>query len=154
MISCRLNDFKSTGICVGIATEEIIITAFEQVAETAGDITESVFRCYFEQSSDSAALMDHMDKHMLGRMMDQVLLLLMESGDTELASYLEFETKVHKSYGVEMSMYQDLMWSVCQVVGEVLDTDFHPDVADAFEERIGFLLREIENSGARNVNGS
>ena len=58
-----------------------ILAAMEQVAEKAGDIAPAIFARYFERCGDSRALMEHMDEHMLGRMMDQVLLLIMEPGE-------------------------------------------------------------------------
>jgi hypothetical protein len=120
-----------------------ILTAMEQVAEQAGDIAPAIFARYFERCGESKALMDHMDEHMLGRMMDQVLLLIMEPGEEELASYIEFETASHKSYGVQPHMYESLMHSVEDVIAEKLADGFTPDMASAFKGRIDYLLQEI-----------
>ena len=125
-----------------------ILTAMEQVAEKAGDIAPAVFARYFERCGESKALMDHMDEHMLGRMMDQVLLLIMEPGEEELTSYIEFETASHKSYGVQPHMYESLMRSVQDVIAEVLADEFTPDMARAFQGRIDYLLKEISAAEA------
>ena len=117
-----------------------ILSAMETLAEKAGDVTPAIFRRYFERCQESRALMDHMDEHMLGRMMDQVLLLIMESGEEELASYLNFETANHRSYGVEAHMYGSLLHSVQDVIAETLGDDLTPSMARALKARIDYLL--------------
>ena len=130
------------------SSSDRIIAAMEQVAESLGDITDQVFERYFAQSSTSYALMDHMDQHMLGRMLDQVLLLLMESGEEELEGYLRFETKAHAAYGVEQPMYEALMNSVRGVIREGLGDGYDSATAAAFDERIQFLLNRIAAAAA------
>lgn len=125
-----------------------ILAAMELVAETAGDISPAIFSRYFERCADSKDLMEHMDEHMLGRMMDQVLLLIMEPGEDELASYIEFETASHKSYGVQPHMYESLMRSVQDVISNALGDGFSQDMATAFQARIDYLLNEISAAAA------
>ncbi len=120
-----------------------IVCALEGVAERAGDITGAVIARYFERCGDSRALMEHMDEHMLGRMVEQVLLLIMEDGDAGLAGYLEFETAAHRAYGVEHHMYVSLMGAVQDVIADTLGEDFTREMADALSARIDFLLNEI-----------
>lgn len=127
---------------------ETITEALEMVAERAGDITGAVFDRYFERCSDSKALMEHTDEYMRGRMMEQVLLLLMEPGESELESYLEFETTNHRAYGVEQYMYERLMSAVTDVVAKALGDDYSPDMQSAFAARTGFLLKEIAAADA------
>ncbi len=117
-----------------------ILSAMEILAEKAGDVAPAVFERYFERCQESKALMDHMDEHMLGRMMDQVLLLIMESGEEELASYLTFETANHRSYGVEAHMYGSLLNSVQDVIAETLGEDLTPRMGQAIRARIDYLL--------------
>lgn len=125
-----------------------ILAAMEHLAESAGDVTPAIFARYFERCGDSRALMEHMDEHMLGRMMDQVLLLIMEPGEEELASYIEFETASHRAYGVEPYMYERLMSSVQDVVAAELGETFSDDMATAFRDRIDYLLKEISAAAA------
>lgn len=120
-----------------------ILTAMERVAEKAGDISPAIFARYFERCGESKALMDHMDEHMLGRMMDQVLLLIMEPGEDELTSYIEFETASHRSYGVQPHMYESLMKSVQDVFARELADEFTQEMNDALQGRIDYLLKEI-----------
>ena len=125
------------------ASANTIIETMEQVAERGGDITSNVIDRYFERCADSKALMDHMDKYMLGRMVDQVLLLLMEADESELESYLRFETASHRSYGVEQHMYQSLMAAVRDVIIKILGDDFTTEMDTALNARTEFLLGEI-----------
>jgi len=120
-----------------------ILAAMERVAEKSGDITPAIFERYFERCRESKALMDHMDEHMLGRMMDQVLLLIMEPGEEELASYISFETASHRSYGVQAHMYESLMRSVQDVLAEALGEELTPRMSGALKSRIDYLLTEI-----------
>ena len=125
-----------------------ILAAMERVAEKAGDVSPAIFARYFERCGESKALMDHMDEHMLGRMMDQVLLLIMEPGEDELTSYIAFETASHRSYGVEPHMYESLMKSVQDVLASELAEDFTPEMSDALQGRIDYLLKAITAAAA------
>ena len=120
-----------------------IIASLEIVAERSGDITPTVFDHYYTRCPASQELMNHMDEHMLGRMIDQVLLLMMEDGEDELQSYLSFETSAHASYGVEFFMYENLFAAVRQTIGESLGADFAGDFEAAWDSRISFLLSAI-----------
>ena len=120
-----------------------ILAAMERVAEKAGDIAPAIFARYFERCGESRALMDHMDEHMLGRMMDQVLLLIMEPGEEELTSYIEFETASHRSYGVQPHMYESLMRSVQDILARELGDEFTQEMNDALQGRVDYLLNEI-----------
>ncbi|MGE0625852.1 MAG: globin [Pseudomonadales bacterium] len=131
-----------------MSDSDTITQAMELVAERAGDITEAVFARYFDRCAGSRALMDHMDEYMRGRMMTQVLLLLMEPGEQELASYLHFETDAHKSYGVEQYMYENLLAAVHEEVAQALNGAFTPAMDAAFRSRIDHLLKEIAAAAA------
>lgn len=131
-----------------MSDSEVITAALEQVADRAGDVTEAIFTRYFDRCSGSRALMDHTDEYMRGRMMTQVLLLFMEPGDSELKSYLDFETESHKAYGVLPHMYENLLAAVREEVADVLNGSFTPDIDAAFSSRIDHLLSEIRKAGA------
>ena len=116
---------------------------FEQVAERAGDITAQVFVRYFERSGSARELMNHMDEHMLGRMMEQVLLLMMDTSEAELGSYLKFETSAHTAYGVDLEMYDELMGAMIDVTAAVMGDDFDDAGRLALEARAAYLLDAI-----------
>ena len=129
-------------------SSEVITHIMELVADRAGDITPRVFERYFERSAAARKLMDHMDEHMLGRMMDQVLLLFMDPEDEELNGYLEFETGTHLSYGVDTEMYRALMAAVRDVIDDSLGSDFTQPMQAAFDARTEFLLNAIDHAAA------
>lgn len=126
----------------------VITAMMALVADRAGDISARVFERFFERSVASQTLMEHMDQYMLGRMMDQVVLLLMDPEDDELAGYLEFETQAHVTYGVDAGMYRSLMAAVRDVVDESLGADFTPAMQAALDGRIEFLLDAIGHAAA------
>jgi len=127
---------------------ETITAAMELAAERAGDITEAVFARYFDRCSGSRALMDHTDEYMRGRMMTQVLLLMMEPGEAELESYLAFETDAHAAYGVQQYMYENLLAAVHETVADALNGSFTPAMDSAFSARIDHLLKAIAAAAA------
>lgn len=127
-------------------TAAIIINSMERVAERSGDITQAVFENYLARCEGSRGLMSHMDQHMQGRMLEQVLLLLMEEGEEELQRYLAFETANHASYGVEFYMYENLFAAVQDVVYASLSHDLSTTEKAAWQSRIRSLLKAVESS--------
>lgn len=127
-------------------TAAIIIDSMERVAERSGDITRAVFENYLARCEGSRSLMSHMDQHMQGRMLEQVLLLLMEDGEEELQRYLAFETANHASYGVEYYMYENLFAAVQEVVYASLAEDLSAREKAAWQARIESLLKAVESA--------
>jgi len=127
-------------------TAAIIINSMERVAERSGDITQAVFENYLARCEGSRGLMSHMDQHMQGRMLEQVLLLLMEDGEEELQRYLAFETANHASYGVEFHMYENLFAAVQDVVYSSLSGDLSATEKAAWQSRVQSLLRAVESA--------
>lgn len=125
-----------------------IIESLEIVAEHAGDITSQVFKNYHHACPESAKLMDHMDNYMLGRMMDQLLLLMMEEGEQELTAYLEFETRSHQAYGVQPHMYNNLFNALLTTVQKAAGPAWTGEYQKAWENRISTLLQRIAEAEA------
>ena len=71
--------------------------------------------------------MDHMDEHMLGRMMAEVLTVLMAEDVDSQRDYLNFEVGSHRAYGVLGSMYSGLMVAVRDAVRTVLGPAWNDD---------------------------
>jgi hypothetical protein len=125
------------------AAHETIVRSLELIAESAGDINPKILERYFARCPAAAELMDHMDNYMVGRMLDQVLLLIMESDDTELESYLRFETASHNSYGVQSHMYEQLFQAVLEVASESAGEHWQADFQQAWQQRLDTLLARI-----------
>lgn len=131
-----------------MSSADAIIRSLEIAAEAGGDISASVIARYHELCPASAGLMDHMDEHMLGRMMDQVFLLLMDDSDAELDSYLTFETKNHQSYGAQPYMYENLLTATRDIVRSLVAGSWTDELEGAWKARNEFLLDEIAKASA------
>jgi hypothetical protein len=71
----------------------LVYSSFELAAERIGDIVPPVYERYFKRDPDAAALMAHMDELTLGRMLTEVVRLLMSTDFADDAGYLDFEVK-------------------------------------------------------------
>ncbi len=128
-----------------------IIETFEVAAERAGDITEAVYHRYYARSPEAEGLMRHVDEHMQGRMMNEVLSLLMTPAEALPEHYLEFETRNHAAYGVDPGLYRPLFEAVRDEVCAALGADWNPDLEAAWAARIDALetrLRAVAPSPA------
>jgi len=124
--------------------QTLILDSFERAADSAEDITMAVYDRYFARCPESRALMRHVDRHMQGRMMTEVLELLMTEEPHAVRDYLAFETRSHAAYGVERYMYANLLQSVRETVEQALGTEWNAAFAAAWSDRLAALLAEIE----------
>ena len=124
-------------------TQDLILTSLEITAENAGDITLAVCQRFFDKCPDSKDLMEHIDAGVQGRMVEEVLRLLMVPDAHSQNDYLEFEVRSHLAYGVHADMYNNLLSAVLETVqsalGESWDEAFH----SAWQERVDSLASEI-----------
>jgi hypothetical protein len=120
-----------------------ITATLEHVAEQADDFTEGVLERYGRAHPASAALMSHMDEHMRGRMMADVLTLLMTEPDAVDRGYLGFEVASHRAYGVDVDQFPDLLHSVRDWVRERLGPAWDDAAQQAWDARIDAHLRSI-----------
>jgi hypothetical protein len=121
-----------------------ILTTFEQAAERAGDITADIYRRYYAQCPAAEQVMAHVDPYMQGRMMDEVLTLVMTEADELPDGYLKFETANHASYGVSLDMYPDLLRAVQDSVRAAVGDDWTDACESAWRARVGALIERIE----------
>ena len=124
--------------------DDPIMDSFGIAAETAGDITNLVYNKYYERCPASQKLMSHVDEHMAGRMMEQVLLLLMEETSQNQTEYLCFEAKTHASYNVEPHMYATLLNAVRDTIREQLQDRWNSEHESAWENRVATLQAGLE----------
>jgi hypothetical protein len=129
------------------AAEDLVSTSFELAAERIGDIVPPVYARYFARDPDAAALMAHMDELTLGRMLTEVIRLLLSTDFADDAGYLDFEVKNHEwAYQVRARMYGELLASVRETVADALGAEWNAAYARAWDERVTGLVKEI---GAR-----
>ena len=127
------------------SAEDLVYRSFERASERVDDIVEPVYRRYFARDPEAAALMSHMDHLTLGRMLNEVIRLLMSTDYAVDASYLDFEVKNHEwAYRVQSRMYSELLAAVRETVADVLGSEWDAVSAAAWDERVGRLLQEID----------
>lgn len=124
---------------------ELLIESLEIASEKKGDLTQSIYDIYFEKCPESKELMWHVDQLVLGKMIAEVMrLLMLDDYDTESA-YLEFETRTHRqSYGVLRHMYGNLMESITLSVQEAVGNDWNKNYQEAWRNRTTELLTAVD----------
>ena len=127
-----------------MAADDLVIESLELAAESAGDIAGSVYERYYGACPAAGELMSHVDQHMQGRMMDEVLRLLMVDDVEGEQAYLNFEVDNHSGYRVESDMYPDLLDAVQSVVRDAVGERWTDAFEHAWAERITSLLGGIE----------
>ena len=126
------------------AISGVVGSSLERVALVVDDLSESVYQRYFAADPAAAALMAHMDDLTRGRMLNEVLRLVMEWDPVGDSAYLDFEVRNHQyAYRVDGGMYRELLLALREAVAQVLGESFEPDRL-AWETRIADLLAEIE----------
>jgi len=129
-----------------MAIQDQIIASLEIAAEKCGDITPAVYERYFEKSPDSKNLMAHIDHLVRGKMMEEVMRLLMEEDYSSEDEYLFFEMKTHEqAYSVIKAMYGSLLIAVWEVLREGVGEDWNEDFESAWQERIQALVQVLES---------
>jgi len=127
-----------------MSEQDLVMHSFEIAADRTGDITAPVYERYFELCPASKNLMSHIDGYVQGRMLEEVIELLLTERPQTLHDYLRFETKTHVSYGVETPMYANLLAAVRDTVRDALAGDWNPGYERAWDDRVGTLLAEID----------
>jgi hypothetical protein len=123
--------------------EDLVLKTFEQAAERGDDITADIYRRYYQRCPQAQALMSHVDPYMQGRMMEEVLNLLMTEPGELPDGYLAFETANHASYGVLLAMYPDLLLAVRETVRDAVGDDWNDACDRAWDQRTAALLAHI-----------
>ena len=129
-----------------MTARDAVIESLERAAERAGDITPLVYERYFARCPDSAALMKLTDQHMRGRMIAEVLRLVMSDDVGNDRSYLRFETRTHETYGVMPAMYPHLLEGLREAVRESLGGAWNDAYERAWNERLAVLSTEIASA--------
>lgn len=119
--------------------------SLELAAEAAGDISPAVYRKYFDRCAGSAELMSHIDDIVRGRMLDEVVRLILLPRYEEEQQYLDFEVRNHRTaYSVEPHMYANLLTALRDTVRESLNGKWTAAFDAAWDDRVTALLTEIE----------
>ena len=127
-----------------VNTLQPLLDTLGSAADAAPDIYELAFNRYFELCPESKELLQHSDELMRGRMMEQVMGLLMDKSATDLDVYFKFEVTNHEGYGATPHMYEHL-FAACKEVTQTHSGDFWSADADkTWDQQISLLLSLIK----------
>lgn len=131
-------------ICCNGPMNDAVMESLELAADAAGDITGNVYDKYFSRCAGSAALMSHIDDIVRGRMLEEVVRLIMQADYSDEQQYLDFEVNNHKfAYSVEPHMYGNLLSALRDTVRESLGPSWNDRFEAAWSARTDALLKEI-----------
>jgi hypothetical protein len=120
-----------------------VAETLEQLAELTDDPSAEILDRYASACPESEALMHHMDVHMKGRMMADVLTLLLTEPDQVDQGYLHFEVVSHRNYGVGVDLFPDLLYCVRDWVRDRLGPAWTHAAEQAWRQRIDDHLANI-----------
>ena len=132
---------------------DLVLESLMLAAETGEDVTDAVNAAFQAMEPGAADLMDHMDEHMRGRMMQELLTVLMAEDPQDQREYLNFEVSSHLGYGVVVSMYRSLFCAVRDCVRGLLGDEWTSAHLEAWDERIGSLVGLVEDAAAGRAAG-
>jgi hypothetical protein len=125
-------------------TQPLIDESLERAAETLDDFSALVYKHYFELQPDAEQLMSHIDDIVRGKMMAEIIRLLLVEDYQQEQDYLLFETRTHAdSYFVVDDMYVDLLTAVIAAVQEGAQDSWDARFEQAWVEKSQGLLTAI-----------
>lgn len=122
---------------------DTLIATLESAAAVEPDFYGATFSRYFELCPDSRELMQHTDEMMRGRMMEQVVGLLMDADAESLEVYFKFEVGNHEAYGAQPHMYAHLFQACEDVTRELCTLPWGPEEDAAWAKQRRVLLEMI-----------
>ncbi len=126
-----------------------LVDSLAVAAESASDIYELVFARYFELCPDSRELLEHTDDLIRGRMMEQVMSLLMDEDLQNLELYFKFEVANHEGYGALLPMYGHLFCACKDVTQSYSSSAWTEQTNSVWDAQISLLLELIEKHSSR-----
>ncbi len=124
-------------------TDNAILQSFELAGELAGDISPRVYEAYFARCPESRDVMQLVDQYMRGRMLESVMLMLMDDSAEGQRDYIRFEARNHVSYGALPHMYENLLAAVRDTIRDALGAQWTQSMEAAWLTRLDDVLREI-----------
>ncbi len=121
-----------------------VLTSFELASESGRDITADAYKRFYAHCPQAREVMSHVDPHMQGRMLEEVLELLMTPDGEVEDGQIAFEMSNHRSYGTSPDHYRPLLEAVRDTVAAEMGNDWNARFAEAWERRIATLLGQIQ----------
>ena len=124
--------------------QPLIDQSLERAAETLDDFSEQVYKHYFDLQPDAEQLMSHIDDIVRGKMMAEIIRLLLVEDYQQEQDYLLFEARTHAdSYFVVDDMSADLLTAVVAAVQEGAQDSWDAKFEQAWDEKSQSLLVAI-----------
>lgn len=120
-----------------------LLDSLEQAAEAEPNFYAAAFERYFSLCPESRELLQHSDELMRGRMMEQVVSLLMDADVESLDSYFRFEIANHEAYGAAPHMYGHLFQACKEVTQENCAGHWDAAANAAWDQQVNALLELI-----------
>ncbi len=124
-------------------TLQPLLDSLEQAAAVEPDFYAVAFERYFSLCPESRELLQHSDELMRGRMMEQVVSLLMDADVESLDSYFRFEIANHEAYGAAPHMYGHLFQACRDVTQESCAERWDEATSAAWDRQVSGLLELI-----------
>ncbi len=127
-------------------SQDWITESLTLCAEQDIDLTDAVYDGFFAACPAAIPLMEHSDQHMRGRMLSEVLEMLLTELTSETAGYLSWEIDNHvAAYAVTLDMYLPFFQALQAAVQTALAEAWQPEHQQAWDARLAATLDVIKN---------
>lgn len=126
-----------------------LLDSLESAAAAQPEIYALAFDRYFELCPESRELLQHSDELMRGRMMEQVMSLLMDENAAGLEVYFKFEVNNHEGYGAAPHMYRHLFQACKDVTSAHGGKGWNAQAERAWDNQIQLLLDLVAKYSSR-----
>jgi hemoglobin-like flavoprotein len=128
---------------------EAIHETLEFAAGHCDDLTDPVYQRFFRTHPEAAEMMKHVDLHVRGRMLNDVLSLLLSPAENTDRVLLEFEVASHRNYGVGEELYAPFLAAIRDTTRELAADIWDEHLEAGWNQRIEQLLTGIREMNAR-----
>lgn len=127
---------------------ETIHKTLEVAAERCDDMTDPVYERFFEAHPEAAEMMKHVDIHVRGRMLNDVLSLLLSPAEDSDRVLLAFEVASHRNYGVGEELYAPFLAAIRDTTRYLTADIWDVHLEAGWNRRIEQLLAGIREMNA------
>lgn len=128
--------------------QDQVVESMEQASALDADITQAAYREFYQRCPQARELMQHVDPHMQGRMLSEVIELLLTPPEAINPAQMRFEVRNHAGYGVDLKQYRPLFEAVHHAVRALLADNWDQHLDDAWDQRIDALMAHVRNAHA------
>ena len=135
------------GIVLDLVTESL-----ECLSDTTVNVNDMIFEKFYHSSPESEQLMTHMDELTRGKMLEEVIRLLLVKDLASESEYLVFELKTHKwAYSVVHNMYRILFDALLEAVREAAGNAWRAEYDSAWQSRIDELVAAFDEHAPESI---